>query len=137
MGNQARAQATGLTIDMNRIAQIESSNNPNVGTNSAGATGLHQVRPIALQQYNNYNPNNQFTQKELNNPDVSWQVANYLYNKDIPRQLKTFGIPDTVENRIYAYHDGPTNLKNGTTSAAADAYIKQYNQLGAQNGNSQ
>ena len=136
VANGARLQAVGPIVDMNRIAQIESSNNPNVGTNSVGATGLNQIRPIALKDYNNNNPNNQFTQDDLNNPDVNWHVGNWTYNKRIPQMLKIYGIPDTTENRIRTYHDGIGNVKNGKTSQVAKDYITKYNNLGAQNGNS-
>lgn len=130
-------QQSGNPVDMNRIFQIESSGNPGAHNKTTDARGLGQITPIALKDYNNHNPTNQFGPNDLWNPDVNWQVSNWTYNKRIPQMLKTYNLPDTTENRIYAYHDGIGNLKDGNISSEAEDYVNKYNTLGAQNGNSQ
>ena len=42
----------------------------------------------------------------------SSQVANYYLNTEIPRLLKSYKMPDTVENRLGAYNYGIGNIND-------------------------
>ena len=140
MSNGARANAVAqspFVMDTNRIFQIESSKNPKAHNKATDARGLGQITPIALKDYNQNNPNNQFTADDLWNPDVNWHITNWTYNQRIPQMLKTYKIPDTVENRIRTYHDGIGNVLKGNTSPYITGYVNKYNNLGVQNGTSQ
>lgn len=93
-------------IDMDIIAKIESNNNPKAYNKRSGCIGLCQINPKgALADWNNdfaikYKP------KDLYNPLINKQIANYYMNSKIPYYLKKLKKSDTVTNRLVAYNAG-------------------------------
>lgn len=124
-----QVEQSAIKIDMQRIASIESSNNPKAENTQTGARGLTQIM--------------QPTWKEMvakMGEDWSWDdaldgeknlaVGSYYMNTEIPRLLKHYGIEDTIENRLAAYNWGIGNLKNvGIEKAPQETieYIEKYN----------
>lgn len=78
-------QALAHPINMEVLAEIESSNNPKAYNKKSGARGLYQITPIVLKQFNDKNTMDEVlrqghravTEDGLFNPDISWIVANW------------------------------------------------------------
>ena len=111
-------------IDMDKIAMIESSGNPNAYNGRSGAIGLYQITKICLDDYNLYNapvlPRN-----ALWRPEVNEKVAQWYMNKRIPQLLRYYGHADTIENRIIAWNAGIKYVGKNVPRETLD-YIKKY-----------
>lgn len=98
-------------INMNKIAQIESSNNPNAENPESGARGLCQImeptwgESVRLMKKD-------WAWDDAFDADKNRQVGNFYMNRRIPQMLKAFKIPDSVEARLAAYNWGVGNLRN-------------------------
>ena len=130
-----------VEIDMHRIMMIESSGNPNAVNKSEGSTGLYQISPITLKEWNNLKPcapdNVCFDTKphELFDPDINYKIANWYLNKRIPQMIKYFKLPDTIEGRLIAYNAGIGNYKKyieGKRSLPpiTKRYLRKYKRMG-------
>lgn len=95
-------------VNINKIIQIESSWNPEAYNEESSAKGLMQITPICLLEFEIYHPD---VEINLWNPIDNVNVGSWYLNERIPKILKAFNIPDTVRNRLIAYHDGPGNLR--------------------------
>jgi len=115
-------------INMKIIESIESGGNPNAINKKSGAMGLFQIMPNgALAEWNNFNPKEQYSDRDLFNPEVSTKIASWYMNKRIPSMLKTYKIPDTIDNRLIAYNFGIGNLKSGKPLPSETInYLKKY-----------
>ena len=114
-------------VDMNIIAQIESSGNPLAHNIRTGARGLYQIRKIAWEDVQNHYP-------ELKKYDY----LEYCYNSKISRlfakkyfnilkkYLKYYNKPITIKNLLYAYNAGIGNLINGRIPKESIEYVKKY-----------
>ena len=116
-------------IDISRIIQIESSENPEaIGLN--GEIGLCQISAIVLTEWNNYHPNSQYDELDLFTPSINVLIAEWYYNKRIPQMLKHYGFEDTIESRITAYNFGIGNMvKWKELPKITKDYIKKYRRL--------
>lgn len=118
---------TTNNIDMSKVFQIESSNNPLAWNKGEDARGLGQIRPIVLKEWNNFNPKTQHVGDELFNPEVNKKISNWYMNKRIPQMLRHFGIQDTVRNRIIAYNAGIATLTQGREiPSITKRYLKKF-----------
>jgi len=113
--------AWGDEVNMDKIAQIESSGNPLAYNKGSGAKGLYQITEICLEDYFIFNP----CCINLFNEDDNLHVADWYMNERIPQLLKHYGYDDTVRNRLIAYNCGITcvgkKLPNETVN-----YISKY-----------
>lgn len=120
-----------LQIDMNKIANIESSNNPKEENTITGARGLCQImKPTWEEMIKKMGVD--WSWEEAFNEEANKEVADYYMNTEIPRLLKHFGLDDTVENRLAAYDWGVGNLsRKGFENAPQETidYIKKYKSL--------
>lgn len=121
MGNKTRARAVmqGTPVDLNRLAQIESSYVADATNPSSGARGLNQITPVALADWNQHNPNDAHTLDQLYQPEVNSKVAQWYVNQRIPQMIGAFGLPDTTDNRLIAYNYGIGNLRKHLLSGQA------------------
>ena len=121
-----------VKIDIQKIIMIESSGDPQAISKS-GCIGLMGINPKgALADWNlkigmfgtHYkNPNaktiseleivygNYYNLGDLYNPTVNVKIGTWYINERIPQMLKAYGIEDTIDNRLIAYHDGVGNLR--------------------------
>jgi hypothetical protein len=113
-------------VDPDRVYQIESSGNPNAYNKSSHATGLGQITPIALKDWNQMN-SDQYSLPQLYDPQINQRVAYWTLTQRIPSMLQAYGKEVTPENVLWAYHDGIGNVRKGKKSAAAEEYIRRYN----------
>lgn len=93
-------------IDMAKIAQIESSGNPNAWNKRDDSRGLYQITPIVLKEFNRFHPRVGYTKEDLWNTSICEIVADWYISKRIPAMLKTYKIPDSLLNRIASYNWG-------------------------------
>lgn len=116
-------------IDLDIIAQIESSMDYMAYNDRTQATGLYQITPICLRDFNNYHAN-KYTLQDMFNPKRAYIVALWYFDTRIPAMLKYYKIKDNLKNRLICWNAGiayltqhkalPTETKN---------YIKHYAQL--------
>ena len=126
----AFCKAQFVWVDMSIISQIESNNNPMAYNKRSGATGMYQVTPICLKDYNQHH------QERVNllifhmyEPKYAFIVANWYMNIRIPQMLKAYGIPDTISNRLHAYNAGIGMVKKGIMPKETKDYIRKYERL--------
>lgn len=129
-------------IDMDAIAEIESSNNPNA-IGSSGEIGLYQISPTVLKQFNQSHdriqlePFNEhsFTYEDvlpgqLKNPFVNLQIADWYMNWLLDRCWTEF-------DSIVAWNRGIGRWRNWRESGAkwgdlpetTKKYIEKYARL--------
>lgn len=113
------------SVDMGKIAMIESSGCKNLVGDNGKALGCYQLHAGVIKEYN------QFRKASLKHSDVmnrvvGLKVADWYMNKRIPAMLKHFGKADTVENRLTAYNRGIQAVIDGKR---AGKYIAKYNRI--------
>lgn len=97
-------------IDLQKIFQKESSFVSDAHNTRTDARGLGQITPVGLADWNQRNPQDQHQPDDLYRSDVNAKISNWTLNQRIPQMLQVYGIQDTPENRLIAYHDGIGNL---------------------------
>ena len=70
----------------------------------------------------------------LYNPEINVRIGTWYINERIPQMLKSFGIEDTVENRLIAYNFGVGNLRKylkGEKKLPRETrnYLRKYKEL--------
>jgi len=118
----------GAEINMDIIAQIESSNNPLAYNARSGATGMYQITEICLREYNNYN-NADVAIEDMFNANTCYAIANWYMNARIPRMLKYYGIDDTDKNRLWAYNAGIGKIEKCIMPLETKNYINKYKEM--------
>lgn len=121
-------RAEAVEINMDIIKRIESSGNPHAFNASSGARGLYQVTPILVKEFNRMN-NTGYRNDDMYIPVVCEKVAVWYISKRIPQMFKSFGIKDTVENRLIAYNAGIKAVKTGIVPRETRNYIRRYNRI--------
>ena len=107
-------------VDMKRVMQIESSGNPNAYNPHTKATGLYQLTPVVVADYNDHYKTD-LKIHQLYDPELNTAIAYWYMNQRIQHFLNHYEIKDTIENRLIAWHDGIGNLRK---------YIKKERGLG-------
>jgi hypothetical protein len=115
-------------INMDAIAQIESSGNPQAYNPQDGAIGLYQITPIVLKEYNNYHAQ-KFTREDLYNEHINFEIASWYMRVRIPQMLAYYNLPLTTENKIIAWNAGISNARKGRIPDITRQYLKKYAKL--------
>ena len=119
-----------VEIDMEKIAQIESSNNPLAWNKKDDSRGLFQITPICLEDYNNFHPKAKHTMDDLWNVSISTLIADWYINQRIPQMLRYYDREDTVENRIIAFNAGISYVVSGKSiPKITKDYLRKYGEL--------
>lgn len=126
-------------IDLNAIAEIESSGDPFAYNKTSGATGMYQITQGVVSQFNKEYRGGErgfwaYTINNMYNELDGWLVADWYLNTKIPIYLERFNIPDTVSSRLIAYNYGIGHLKKWFKRGAHENqlpletrnYIKRY-----------
>lgn len=117
-----------VKVDMQRIVNIESSNDPKAENARSGARGLTQIMKSTWEEVVD-KMGEDWSWDEAFDGDKNLAVGSYYMNIEIPGLLKHYGIEDTIENRLAAYNWGVGNLKNmGIEKAPQETtrYIEKY-----------
>lgn len=116
-----------VVVDMARIAKIESNNNALAWNKAEDGRGLFQVNPICLREWNNFHPRDQHTPDDLFRAHVNAKIASWYMTVRIPKMIKHYGKPDTIENRIIAWNAGINYVKTGKAiPKTTQKYIEKY-----------
>ena len=95
-----------VTVDLAIVAQIESSGNPDAYNARSGATGMYQIMPVCLKDYNQYHKSSQYTMQEMFDPAKARIISDWYLHKRIPVLLRSVEVPVTLEHVLYAYNAG-------------------------------
>ena len=112
-------------IDLDKIIKIESSWNHKALNKRTKATGLAQITPICLKEFNQFNKT-KYTMEDMFNPQKNMRVAYWYLNNRIPQMLKHFKLPVTVDNVLIAYNSGIENVRRWRIYNETREYIKRY-----------
>lgn len=129
-GGFAGESQAAQDIDIKRINMIESSNNPKAIGDGGKAFGLNQIHLGTLSDFNKKNKKN-YSKEDLMDGKKNNEVANWYFNKKIPRMLKAKGHADTVRNRIIAYNAGISHVGKKIIPKTTFEYIQKYNSGGS------
>ena len=121
--------AGAVEVDMSIIASIESSNNPDAYNRWSKATGMYQITPICLEEYNRMSGAN-FALNDMFDADMCYYVANWYMNKRIPQMLRHYELEDSIENRLWAYNAGIGNVVKNRKPNESINYIRLYKKGG-------
>lgn len=93
------------SIDMQVIAQLESDGNALAYNSQTQATGMYQITPICLQEYNQIN-NTRYTLDMMYDVRYCYEVAYWYLHKRIPQMLMYYGHKVTDKNTLTCYNAG-------------------------------
>jgi len=99
-------------INIDIIAKIESSNNPNA-TNPSGAKGLCQLKQGAWSDVQAHHPelSKYSFEKYWNDADINKQFGDIYYNETLPTYLKRLKLPINLNTILAVYNFGIGNVK--------------------------
>ena len=128
------SQAMTTKINLKAIETIESGGNAKAFNFRTKATGLYQITPICLADWNQHHPSLYYGMKDLWNPEINKAIADWYLNERIPQMLKHYGLPETEDNVLIAYNWGIGNLKHylegeRTMPLETANYLKKYRRL--------
>ena len=115
-------------IDLAIISQLESSNNPKAFNWKSKATGLFQLTPVALQDYNVCNPRNKpaYTMNDMWDGRKNRIVAVWFFEQRIPQLLKHYGYEPTTDRILFTWHAGIGNVIKNNMGPATHEFIQSY-----------
>jgi soluble lytic murein transglycosylase-like protein len=116
--------SAAVKIDLQKIAKIESSGNPNAYNAKEQAVGLYQLRPCVLKEYNSRHKV-QYTLHDLYTPAKAAVVADWYLHVRIPEMLRYYRHPVTVETVLQAYNQGIGHVGKAV-SPITQRYIAKY-----------
>jgi soluble lytic murein transglycosylase-like protein len=107
-----RANAFGGIINLSRISEIESNNNPKAFNARENSFGLNQIRSKTLDEYNKYNKTHLRCQ-DLFNAEINNLVATWYLETRIPSMLRYYHKEVSVRNIIISYNAGISYVVKG------------------------
>ena len=117
-------------IDMAALALIESGNNPNAYNKKTKATGLYQITPICLKEFNRKQGKSmRFTMREMMNPMKAEVVARWYLGDRIVPMLGWMGLPVTTQRVLWAWNAGIGRVADGIMPEETREFINRYNQI--------
>jgi hypothetical protein len=122
--------SSAIPVRLDLIAQIESSGNPgaiNKADNAGiGSYGLYQLSPYVVADFNKRHKTSYNAKINALEPITASLIADWYLHKEIPRLLKHFKKPVTLENVLTSYNMGVGAVLKGRV---AKAYIAKYKGL--------
>lgn len=122
-----------MKLNLEAIAQIESSGNPLAHNTRTNARGLFQITPVCLDDYNAFHKEAGSAKiGDLFNARVNRFIAQWYLETRIPALLRHYGFEVTVETVLMAYNWGIGNMvKKGFNAIPKETqdYIQKYRKL--------
>ena len=123
-------QAHAVEINLDAIAQIESSGNPGAHNKRSDCRGLYQIHPRgALTDWNTYHPGETYTPDQLFDPQVNTRIADWYLHSRIPAMLTHYRLPITTQSVLWAYNAGIGRVKAGIMPTETKNYIIKYERI--------
>jgi hypothetical protein len=116
-------------INMESIAWIESNNTAYAYNSKTQATGVFQITPICLEEWNIFHPSDQYGMDALFDRFTNMKIAMWYLEMRIPQMLKYYDKPITIDNILWAYNAGIGNVVKGRMPKETKNYIKKYHKL--------
>lgn len=113
-------------INLRVISQIESSGNPKAVGDGGRALGAFQLHKGVIQDWNTAHPHDLKAHSDALQPRHAIRIAKWYLTIRIPKMLKSKGLKDTLENRLWAYNAGIVSVKKGRMPKTTKKYIKKY-----------
>ena len=104
------SQVNPSNIDIRKIIKIESRGNPNAES-PVGAKGIMQIMPNTWDELVR-KMGKSYTRADMNDPKKNEEVGTYYFNVEIPKLLKSAGLPVNTKTILAAYNWGVGNLKH-------------------------
>jgi len=111
-----------LSINVNKIAQIESNNNPRAINRKSGARGLCQIIKPTWEECVRL-MGEDWLWSDAFDPVKNRKVADFYLNVRIPQMLRFYSIPDTSEIRLACYNWGVGNVKRAADKHGVDFLV--------------
>lgn len=126
--SSGKAFASIPQINLQVIAQIESSGNPGAIGDKGKALGLYQIHAVVVDEYNRFNKTS-YAHKDALDRTISSKVADWYFHERIPQLLKHFKKPINTNNLILAYNAGIKAVIDGRMPKTTKDYLKKYSAL--------
>lgn len=107
----------GAEVSLDALAMIESSNKPWKFNPKTKATGLFQITPIALKDFNN-EVGSSLKLKDMYIEEKNAHVAIWTLEERIPQFIKVYKLKDDLLTRIAIWNWGIDNTINWHRSGA-------------------
>lgn len=115
------------TVNMEKVAQIESSGDYRALNLSSGARGLYQMREIAWRDVQGHYPElKKYSYLDhVFDPEIT-EIFAVKYFGILEKYLRHYGKEVNTENLLRCYHAGIGNFIKGNLGKENDNYIKKY-----------
>lgn len=114
-------------VDMQKIAWIESNNNPLAWNKKEDARGTYQIRSVVLSEWNQYHPKDRHEPEELFFEAVNEKIARWYLNVRIPQMIRYFKKSVNERSIIIAYNAGVRYVMTGQAiPKTTERYLKKY-----------
>lgn len=123
---QWRDEGGDFQINVLKIIQIESSGNPLAFNRNSGARGLMQITPLCLKEWNNFHSTEQYTLRDLFNPEINIKVGTWYLNQRIPQLLRHYKLAVDTDNMLWAYNAGILRVINNEMPKETRDYLRRY-----------
>lgn len=112
-------------INLDRIAAIESSNDPNAIGDAGRSVGLYQISQGLVNDFNNAHKTD-FSLEEMRSPDEAEKVAVWAFSKRFPAILKGMDKRVTTERLIVCWNAGCSALDYRRIPRTTRKYLIKY-----------
>jgi len=102
-----------MLIDLAIIALIESGGYEHAYNVKTKAYGLYQIRKCVVDDFNKAHKAS-LTVKMMMTKEFAERVAGWYLNEQIPKYLKSAGLPDTLNNRLACWNWGFGNVRRAS-----------------------
>ena len=115
-------------VNMDIVIEIESNWRESAVNRHSKATGLGQITPIALKDFNYYNGTS-YALCDMKDAQRNMRVSYWFLNDRIPQMLKHYGLPINTKTILWAYNAGIGRVRQGIMPKETIYYIIKYNTL--------
>lgn len=117
-------------IDMHALAVVESSNNPAAYNKKSKASGLYQITPICLKDYNRtHTKGARFVMKDMFVPEKAEVVARWYLAERLTNMIGWMGLPVTTQRILWAWNAGIRRMAEGVMPSETREFINRYNAI--------